>query len=251
MREWTDVAFVLRTGYFREIDIWLKVLAPTHGLFTCFAFGGAKSRHRFCGCLEMLNTIRGHFCVNAKKMCTLKEAVLVDGTRGVRGNIRRMGLAANCLRFVEACGVDSETANDFFLLLEDVRSSLEEKRLLPELFPLFFRLHAARILGYAPDFSQCGLCGKTLDEKYAFFQVDEGLMLCEACQKKERADRRFQTLLSHNERHLLANILSSYPSSWRDDSLTAQEKRDCSQAIDGFIQYHLGIVWERGSFRKR
>ena len=56
--EWTDQALVLRMGAFRESDIWLKLLCREHGLLTLFAFGGSRSRRRFCGCLDVLNSLQ-------------------------------------------------------------------------------------------------------------------------------------------------------------------------------------------------
>ncbi len=49
MREWIDYALVLRIGHFRENDLWLKLLCRKRGLLTLFAFGGSKSKRRFCG----------------------------------------------------------------------------------------------------------------------------------------------------------------------------------------------------------
>ena len=56
--EWTDQALVLRMGAFRESDLWLKLLCREHGLLTLFAFGGSRSRRRFCGCLDVLNSLQ-------------------------------------------------------------------------------------------------------------------------------------------------------------------------------------------------
>ena len=85
--EWTDQALVLRMGAFRESDLWLKLLCREHGLLTLFAFGGSRSRRRFCGCLDVLNSLQCR--VRSSKdgrFLNLEEAALVEGPRLLRRN---------------------------------------------------------------------------------------------------------------------------------------------------------------------
>ncbi|WP_418733075.1 DNA repair protein RecO, partial [Desulfovibrio sp.] len=163
--EWTDQALVLRMGAFRESDLWLKLLCREHGLLTLFAFGGSRSRRRFCGCLDVLNSL--HCRVRSSKdgrFLNLEEAALLQGPRLLRRNWQRMGLAANCLRFVEAMGVGEDAATEAFLLVEDLRAVLEAEKAPPVLLPLYFRLRLAGALGFAPNLGQCGRCGRTISE---------------------------------------------------------------------------------------
>ena len=51
--EWSDTALVLGVGRFRESDLWLRMLTRRHGIVSAFAFGGSRSRKRFCGCLDL------------------------------------------------------------------------------------------------------------------------------------------------------------------------------------------------------
>ena len=153
--EWTDQALVLRMGAFRESDLWLRLLCREHGLLTLFAFGGSRSRRRFCGCLDVLNSLQCR--VRSSKdgrFLNLEEAALLQGTRLLRRNWRRMGLAANCLRFVEAMGVGEDAAEEAFLLVEDLRALLEAEKAPPVLLPLYFRLRLAGALGFAPMYSK-------------------------------------------------------------------------------------------------
>ena len=85
--EWTDQALVLRMGAFRESDLWLKLLCREHGLLTLFAFGGSRSRRRFCGCLDVLNSLQCR--VRSSKdgrFLNLEEAALLQGPRLLRRN---------------------------------------------------------------------------------------------------------------------------------------------------------------------
>ena len=187
--EWTDQALVLRMGAFRESDLWLRLLCREHGLLTLFAFGGSRSRRRFCGCLDVLNSLQCR--VRSSKdgrFLNLEEAALLQGTRLLRRNWRRMGLAANCLRFVEAMGVGEDAAEEAFLLVEDLRALLEAEKAPPVLLPLYFRLRLAGALGFAPNLGQCGRCGRSIGGD-ALFVVDEG-QLCAMYSKVSRPGGR-------------------------------------------------------------
>ncbi|MDR2726763.1 MAG: recombination protein O N-terminal domain-containing protein, partial [Deltaproteobacteria bacterium] len=109
--EWTDTALVLRVGRFRETDLWVRLLARRRGLISAFAFGASRSRRRFPGCLDLLNVIR----VRAKDTrggayLNLEEGTLLEGPRRLRQDWRRLGMLMNCVRFLEALGVNPENA---------------------------------------------------------------------------------------------------------------------------------------------
>ena len=250
MKEVTDQAFVLRVGHFREIDLWLKLLVPEIGLVTAFAFGGAKSRRRFCGCLDVFNILTCRLRqAKSGPYLTLEEAQLVRAPEHLRRDYKRTGLAANCLRFLEAFGVAPENAADVFVLLQEMCSRLEKPDEVASLFPLFFRLKLAAHAGYRLEFSACGMCGEPL-HGCALFVVNEGFFVCERCRSAVTAPPHLLVSTSKRERALLSSVQENGPLLWTDADYAPYEKRVCSMSIDGFIQYHLGIVWERGAFRR-
>ena len=251
MREWLDEAVVLRMGHFREADLWLRLLCRGRGALTLFAFGASRSRRRFCGCLDVFNTLHCRVRVSSRgDFLNLEEAALLRGPRGLRADWRRMGLATNCLRFLEALGVDGEGAPESFALLEDLREMLEEGRAVPQLLALFFRLRLAGALGFAPNLGRCGVCGAEVGEK-ASFVVDEGLLLCPSCRAaRALAETRYCVDISRRGLDVLRAVQQSFPSAWPAEALPAAERRACARLIDGFVQYHLGLAWENGYFRR-
>lgn len=251
MREWLDEAVVLRMGHFRESDLWLRLLCRGRGALTLFAFGGSRSRRRFCGCLDIFNTLHCRVKVSGRgDFLNLEEAALLRGPRDLRRDWRRMGLATNCLRFLEALGVDEEGAGESFALLEDLRDVLEHGRELPHLLPLFFRLRLAGALGFAPNLGQCGVCGADIGAP-AIFVVDEGQLLCPRCRAlRPFAETRYCVEISPRGLDVLRAVQQTFPSAWPVGALAASERRACARVIDGFVQYHLGLAWENGYFRR-
>lgn len=250
MKEWLDEAVVLRIGHFRESDLWLRLLCRGHGALTLFAFGASRSRKRFCGCLDVFNTLQCRVRVSRQgEFLNLEEASLLRGPRDLRTNWRRMGLATNCLRFLEALGVDGEAASESFALLEDLREVLEQSQGLPPLLALFFRLRLAGALGFAPNLGFCALCGGQV-EANASFVVDEGQLLCGHCRAhRPLAETRYCVSVSARALDVLRSVQQTFPSAWPVEALYASEQRTCARLIDGFVQYHLGLAWENGYFR--
>ncbi len=248
--EWNEQAMVLRMGPFREADIWLRLLCRRRGMLTVFAFGGSRSRRRFCGCLDELNTLRCRIRTSRDgRFMNLEEASLVQGPQALRGNWRRMGLATNCLRFLEALGVGEEAAAEALALLEDLRATLETQSELPGLLPLFFRLRLAAVLGFGPRFTRCDRCGQNLDEG-ALFAVDEGICLCRNCAAARESINRYGVWIPGQGLDLLSRVQQEFPSRWPAQALPGEVRRACARAIDGFVQYHLGLAWEGRYFRR-
>ena len=250
MSEWTDHAVVLRIGHFREIDIWLKLLCRKHGLLTLFAFGGSRSRRRFPGCLDVLNSLRCRVRTSRRNanFLTLEEAVLEEGPHELRNDWRRMGLAVNCLRFVEALGVTDEGADKACALVENLRRTLDTASEVPAMMPLFFRLSFAGAAGFAPNLGHCGLCGKPV-EGPALFAVEEGHIRCPIC-RISATPVRYGVDLTANALNMLRHVQNNPPSSWSSCNFSPVERRNLSKAIDRFVQYHLGLSWEDGYFRR-
>lgn len=237
-------------GHFGESHLWLRLLLAGRGVNTAFAFGGAKSLHRFCGCLDIFNELSCRISIAAgKDFMILEEASLTVAPRRLRGDWRRMGMAANCLAFTEAVAVGREGSRECFALLADLRSHLELAPGIPAFLPLFFRLRLAAALGYAPDFRTCA-CGASLRGGGQFL-ADEGRVCCPSCMKgKSFAEKRHSFRLGSGAMDL-ADICTSVPVSQMPLSqASGEDLRQCGRAINDFVEFHMGLAWENGRFRR-
>ena len=70
-------------------------------------------------------------------------------------------------------------------------------------------------------------------------------MLCEECASRSRGGG---IVLSAKALDVLRDVQQEYPLSWPASGLSPQDRRQTAQAIDAFVQYHLGFTWERGRF---
>lgn len=250
MTDCNTQAIVLRMGYFHERDVWLKVLCRQGGMQTVFAFGGAKSIHRFCGCLDVFNSLECHIRVSSNgKYLNLQEATLLYGPRKLRSDWRRMGIAANCIRFLEIMAQDGNEASSYFDLLENLRAVLECHSQISGLFPIFFRLTCASLAGYAPSLSICGKCGKDF-EGCGLFSVEDGKVLCEGCAGQSVALGK-SVFLSAQALKILRKVQFNLPENWPDATPEQTDKMACAMLINRFLEYHVGISLGEYGFQKQ
>ncbi len=254
--EWTDKALVLRVGQFKEIDLKLRLLTPQRGLITAFAFGGRRSMRRFCGCLDICNSIvcRVRSARNGGWLA-LEEASLIRGTRRLRGDVGRLGQVVNCLRFLEVFGVHGEESGRAHALAEQVVALLEESDQPPPMLTLLFRLRVAADQGFALSLRACARCGREAAGASGAagaagadwrFLLDEGLILCPNCGRPGR----YILDISPPALEFLDGVQHTSPEEWTAERLSPAERRQCGRAVDAFVQYHLGISWEDGRFRR-
>ena len=127
--------------------------------------------------------------------------------------------------------------------------------ILQDILPVLFRLRLASQQGYAPALDVCASCGrKEFDQ--AGFLVSEGTVVCPDCLSQrgnivEISGKSLDVLRQVQEDSPLRwRFLTPGPSEGPDTLLLPAERRECARAVDGFVQYHLGLTWDRGRFRR-
>jgi len=247
--EFTEKGLILRVGRFREADAWVRMLTPSRGVLTAFAFGGMKSRRRFPGCLDPLNLVLFKFGSDRRgRYLNLDEGTLLNGHPLLRGNPRNLGVAVNCLKFTEAVQVAPEGAEGGYSLLLDLLDLLEEEIAEPEALPLLFRARLGFSQGYEPDFLVCGGCGLPVEhfDRPRFF-VEKGQVLCPSCADGPRWQKGLP--VSSGALRALHWIMSHPPGEWPRLTVPPLVRREFSLIVERFIAYHLGLEWDGGTFR--
>lgn len=240
MRDWNERGIILRLGLFHEADLWLKILCENQGLVTAFAFGGAKSIRRFCGCLDVFNTLFCHLA-QSKKYINLKEATLLNAPLQLRKNWRNMGVAANCLRFIEQLEPGEDCAPVYYNLLGDVKACLENTPNADSSFTFFFRLKAISLSGYQPSLNSCAHCTSS-DFNNGYFLPKNGTVYCNDCVKLQSfEDKRNFIPVNRKIIKFLSGIINNSPRLWTNINLSSYEDQICCRLINNFIEYHVGI----------
>lgn len=244
--DFSERMLVLQVGKFKEADLWVRLLSPTRGLLTAFAFGGSRSRRRFVGCLDIFNEISIRVRASRRTAhLALQEGVLIRGVERLRQDWQRFGLAVNCVRFLQSFGVGPDGAEKAHRLMCETLLLLEEAETLPRLLPFLFRARFVFDQGYALSADACGLCGCGLHGHSAHLLLREGRLVCPSC-----AVAAVGPGLAVSNEALTAVRMAQRlsPREWTSVLLPPFAAREFSRAVDGFIEYHVGLAWDRGRF---
>ncbi|MFP4083626.1 MAG: DNA repair protein RecO [Desulfonatronovibrio sp.] len=238
----SETVLVVRTGRFKEYDLWVRFLSPSKGILTGFAFGGCRSRKRFSGCLDVLNLVL--FKISSGKRnryLVLEEGSLINGYPSLKNDSSRLGMAVNSLRFAQKLCPEGDDCSGIYALMLDYLEAMENNYHVPSFFPLLFRARAVFSHGFQPALNICCRCGRTLhDMVRPGFLFAEGKIVCGMCRQKDDL-----VLGTHRDSLLFLNGLNkSHPSQWLEWTPESIILQDCFQVVESFVQYHL----EDGSY---
>ncbi|RQD65578.1 DNA repair protein RecO [Desulfonatronovibrio magnus] len=232
-----EKVLITRTGKFKEYDLWVRFLTPQRGVLTGFAFGGCRSRRRFCGCLDPLNLVL--FKVNSSpgnKYLTLEEGSLICGYPELKKNQAKLGMAVNSLRFVQKICLEGDDSAQLYNLTIDYLQTLEDIPEAPVFLPLLFRAKACFIHGFGPSIDSCRDCGKQLiNIADPFFLYAQGRMACPGCMSKA-----YRGIKVRRDSLLFMNRLrETRPYEWAQWSLSNDLLKDCYQIVEALVGFHI------------
>ncbi len=246
--DFTENVLVLSVAGFREADLWVRLLSPTRGILTAFAFGGSRSRRRFPGCLDAFNQVLFRITsARGRDFFNLREGTLIKGTNLLRRDRKRLGMARNCAAFLLAFGVEKEGAAKAHHLFVNLLALLENESEITPLLPIIFRARLAFDQGYSLDFTSCSACSRPFVPNAAFLLADQGQLICQHC---THARTLGKYPLSPQALCFLNAIKTQCPTQWRFLPICPESARQSTRAIDAFIRYHIGLTWENNRFKR-
>lgn len=248
--EFTEKSLVLKVDKFRENDLRVRILTPAHGVLNTFAFGGARSRKRFPGCLDPLSLVLFRVDSNrAGSYFALQEGSLLNGFRTLKQEPARLGAAVGCVRFAEAVVQGPEGARPVFELLAATLEALEADDADPGLFVHLFRLGVAAEQGYLPDLTVCAGCGAGMAEVDApTLLVAKGHVLCPKCRPGAGMSGGESLRVSSGTVAALDLLGRAEPSKWGRVALSPAVRAELLRAVDQLVAYHMGLGFRDGRY---
>ncbi len=244
--EFTEKVVILRVGTFREHDCWVRFLSPSRGIVTGFAFGGRKSKRRFCGCLDGLNEVLVRVSSGKRNQyLSLEEGTLLQGFTALKQDPQKLGMAGNCLRFFEAVHTGEIRSSDACKFIMSMLVAFNGITGTPSpFFPILFRIALAFKQGYELDVLQCASCGSVLQEHaWAGCSIEEGHLFCPACSKPAMLTLSWQGL------SFLQHLKETDIGKWVQWMPAKDVQREIFTFADRFIRYHLGVAADEVSGR--
>ena len=248
MQEERTPAVVLRTRPHGESDKIVTFLTQDWGKVTGIAKGAKRSRRRFVNVLEPFSHVTLRFRPSrSDELVFILGCELIRAFRRPSQDLQRFALASYLVELTDVMVAGREAGQEIYLLLLHTLTALEEASSLPTLFLSAFELRLLVEVGYAPNMSDCQLCGteiseiaketthKTKREHRLIFSPGLGGLVCAQCASRAGATFRisaetlnlFQTWLSNHD------ILASLP------TLSPQASQETRSLVSRLLTQHL------------
>lgn len=187
--DFSGKAYILKVGDFKNIDMWVRLVCQSRGVFTGFAFGGRNSKRRFAGCLSAGNhVLYSAGTARRGEYVDLKETVLLDGfpKTGTKASLA----VSRVLEIMYSHTRDNGGA-DLYPVLDGFMDLIRDRGSDPA-FPvgkavLAFRVSLMEASGLLS--SGCAVCGAGITGA-APYDVSAGGLLCRDCFTGRRVDGR-------------------------------------------------------------
>ncbi len=172
-------ALVIRQTDYGENDKLLTLLTAEKGKMTVCIKGGKSLRNKNLACSGLL--CYSEFTVRENKgFYTLSEASLIEQFFGLRGNLTRYAAAQYVADVAGEVCVENNDESEMLQLVLNTLYMLSETDRDVDFVKAVFEMRCAVLVGFCPDLSSCGLCGKTEGE-IMYLDVMNGALRCYDC----------------------------------------------------------------------
>jgi DNA repair protein RecO (recombination protein O) len=199
-------AIVLRTYPLRESDLLVTLFTRMEGKVKGVARAAMKSRRRFGGALEPLTYVRAFYDDReGQELARLDSCEVIESPMATEVSYPRAAALAHVAELLDELMPDREASDAVFRLSLAVLRELRGPVLWMPL--TYFELWMTRLMGFLPEFSECVVCGRALDDNRggsrAFYHaLADGLMCLD--------DKRVASSeLSPESRRIAAQMLRS------------------------------------------
>ncbi len=179
----TDHGLVLRETKYGESHRILTVLTKTHGILSITAKGSLNPKSKFFSAGGLYCYSEWVFQEGAKTYFA-KEAAPIETFFGLRTTVENVYLAAYIAELAQFFSPVGEECPSLLRLTLNSFHVLSHHQKPPLLVKSVYEMRSMSEHGFMPDLLACKSCGQFDKGAFAFL-VAEGILLCEACAKKQ------------------------------------------------------------------
>ncbi len=229
-------AIILRRWDYGEKDQIISFLSREKGRLQGIAKGAKASLKRFGPALDLFTWVKIQVRENKNtSLVFIEQAQALSNFPRLRQDYASILLASGLLELSHHLykeGVAEEAA--FTNLLESLKR-LEEQGAHRRIFWSFL-LKNFEILGWGLHLQTCFKCGKSLNEPFHFFDVEQGGGVCEECRVSSR--KVFSLSLS---------LLEWMNNPYQDKSISPEEEVLLQELLEKQYAHHLHLLpdWNR------
>ncbi len=174
-----DRAVVLRKLDYGEADRIFTLLTRTHGKVGAIAKGVRRPESKLGPSLELYGHVDVMLAKGRGDLDVVAQVQRMPGLR-IAGDVERVSHAALIAELAERVCEDRHPVDGVYELtvmaLDELARETDPRRA-----SAYFLSAALDLLGYAPQLSDCAICGRPLSAKPAAFSAEAGGFLCDRC----------------------------------------------------------------------
>jgi DNA repair protein RecO (recombination protein O) len=169
-------AIILRTYPLREADLLVTLFTRAEGKVHGVARSAKRSKRRFGGALEPLTYVRAYYEDRERQeLSRLDSCEVLESPLAFQVTYPRAIALSHVAELLDELLPDREPNDAVFRLSLSVLAALHGSDVWMPV--TYFELWMTRLMGYLPEFSECVVCGRTLNGSRAFFHaLSDGLM---------------------------------------------------------------------------
>jgi DNA repair protein RecO (recombination protein O) len=227
---------VLNARRFGEGHTFVTLMTARFGKVDVSAFGARKPGSRLASGIEtftigeMVMAKRGH-----DKPYTLREIDVTTHNQSIRDSLDRYlvgsAMIEPYLRFVDRAHRDDELYSLLEICLRLLGACPDFRRCMGLLCA--FDIHFLTRMGYRPDLSVCGVCGRPIEVFFA--DPEEGFPVCGSCRKTE------SVAVSTGALEFVAWTLENPIS----DALRAVLRQETLSSLRTLVEFSYGRIFSR------
>ena len=225
-------AIVLRTYPLRESDLLVTLFTRQEGKVKGVARAAKKSKRRFGGALEPLTYVRVFYDDRERQeLARLDACEVIDSPLATDVSYARAVALGHVAELLDELLPDRESNDAVFRLTLAVLQELRGPSLWMAL--TYFELWMTRLVGFLPEFSECIVCGRSLNRSRAFWHaLADGLMCAD--------DKRLASSeLSAESRKIAAQMLRSRVSDFAAIEWPKEVCADLRKLLIQILERHI------------
>lgn len=236
MATFTTRAIVLRRVAYGDADLVVTLFTLNRGKMAVMAKAAKKSIKRFPGSLEAFAPIEA-VCSAGRGLPILQEASLEHPLANIRSNVDKTAYASFWAETNDIYLEEHHLQPNLFHLLNYTLIGLDSGRLTMEMWSIIFLMRFLILIGLAPRFDRCYVCGTRLEKmETLFFDPTKGSILCGRCNttptgKIHLMKGTLKQLLWLGKKDLSQAIRARFASDTAGEALSL---------LETFTTYHLG-----------
>ncbi len=173
---------VLKGWKLGETSQILSLYTREYGKVKVVAKGARGQKSKFKGCLAPLTVVQAvYYDKRTRDLQLLSQCDCIDPHYRIIGDVERTTLGLAAAELVDRAVVGEESYPGLYDLLAEVLAGLDHAGHFLEGLFWFFEMHFIGLMGYEPNWNSCLSCSGVLGGGKAFFQPQNGGLLCSQC----------------------------------------------------------------------